>query len=1008
MRKILALVLSVLIVATGIPFTAFAADDTANAAELDGKKYIIGDILYENDFESDAVDALPDGWEAGIPDYAWKGGGTVSAKVISSNGKKVLSLGMNGTDGFVSGPVLNTRNYMFEADVVFSGNQYLGIVNNISGSVSNSQAAVINRVCYNESTSYNATFSKQLNGVSGISEKKFTISEGNPAKGQTFKVKIISFEGKSYFYYNGEVVSTYNNIRNEEKTDCIGFYGCNSWFNVDNVVIRELKLPKSFGYAETLGMDIGEEIVNHDYSAMSALPAEITGSASFSNGPSGEKTLCFSNWWKGDGADATIEIGRENFAARITMVVDNVQTNRIGGTFSFRTVGKDENNAATVASYIRVGLPDRTAGDPNPGNVIYYNEGAQYGFTNVSGVTPFTADSGIETLTLEIYSFNGVNYYCKEDGTLIGASAHKTGVTGATAIQLSGEYGLTYVTDLEVYAIKPYVKPNIIDDLEETTGFSRGDDLVAIDFANVATGSTPEGWTLSSASVGAGSSDSASRNVLRLNNNSGTSSASFNVSTGDFVAVVNAGIDYAKTLAGTLMINVYDTNNTRAAYWGIGLPKRSESQVLKAGKSVVSNLEGYYYPAAGAYEYSTTGYTNVTMILYSYKGTIYCYWPDGTFVYSLAINSNADLSNGATISLANDWATAYIHDIQVYEISPYVPPFDSGLVENSGFIADMPVYNMDFATAAAGTTLEGWTFNTSSIATGSGESATRNVLKLANDTGATSASYKLPSKNFAATITIGIDATKRVIGSFVFGVKDANGTTASTWSIGLPKRSETQTLKAGKSCISDGKNYYYPASGDYEYNLDGYTTVKMVMYFYEGTAYYFFEDGTFVYSIKSSPNCDLNSGNLQLYLANDWGCMYVHDLKVYDIIPNSLNVDSAELGMDNNKPIVNFDISYDDSLKNVISSEGMEFGAVVTINDDAVTTDTTVDTEGAIIWEFEKGTAVNDIFNFSKEYVVTNDIADKYINVRTFVKNAEMYSYADAVSYCPLQITRVL
>ncbi len=1010
MRKILALVLSLLVIVAGLPFTAFA-ETSAATNELDGKAYTIGTVLYQNNFESENLDVLPEGWEVGIAPYLWNGGGSVSAKVAEGSGNKFLSVGFQSTDGLVSGPTINTRNYMFEADVTISAG-YVGTVNNMAGGVSNSQIAVINRISPEGSTHANVNFSKQKAGVSGYTERAITLPGENPAIGETFKVKIISFEGKSYFYYNDVLAFSYNNVLAENKTDCIGFFGCNSWFKVDNVVIKavnKVSEAKGFSYAETLDAEIGEEIINHDYSSMNAKPAEITGDATLSatSAVNNENTLTFSNWWSAAGRNAKISVGTEKFAAKVTMVVDNVQTQNIGGTFAFRSVGKNASDTEEIASYIRIGLPDRTAGAPNPGNIIYYNENAQWGFTEVSGVTPFTTDSGIETFTFYVYSLNGVNYYVKEDNTLIAASTHKVGITDASTIELFVEYGIVYVTDLVVYELKEKEKVNVIDALEETTGFSRENEVVNVDFSEIATGSTPNGWTLSAASVGAGSSDSASRNVLRLNNNTGASSASFNVSTSNFVAVVNAGIDYAQTLAGTLIINIYDPNGTRAAYWGIGLPKRSESQVLKAGKSVVSDLVGYYYPAAGAYEYSTTGYTNVTMILYCYEGTIYCYWPDGTFVYSLAVNSNADLSNGATISLGNDWATAYIHDISVYSITPYVPPFESGLVENSGFIADAPLYNMDFATAATGTNLEGWTFTSSSIGTGSSESASRNVLRLNNNTGYTNAHYTLPVKNFAATVTIGIDYAQQVIGSFVFGVKDANGTLAASWAVGLPKRSESQTLKAGKSCISDNKNYYYPAAGAYEYIVDGYTTLKMAMYLYDGIFYFFWEDGTFVYKIPASSACDLNAGNLQLYLANDWGCMYVHDVKLYEIIPNTLKVDAASLSVNNNEPVVNFNLSYNDSLKDVVSAEDMEFGAVVTINNNAVTTDTTVDTDGATIWELEKGANVNDIFNFSKEYAVTNDIADKYINVRTFVKNGEMYSYGDAVSYCPAQLADI-
>ena len=801
MKKVLALILSVLLLVAGLPFAAFAADTAPEVNELDGKFYTVGEILYQNDFESSVNNELPEGWEVGIPPYAWNGGGSVSAKAYhNSNGQKYFSLGMSSTDGFVSSPVINTRNYIFEADITYSSDgKYLGIVNNMTGGVSTSKGAIINRICRVDSTSYNATYSK-VKDITGISEQKFDLPSGNPAISETFKVKIISLDGKSYFYYNDELVSSYVNIRQEETTDCIGFYGCNSWFSADNIVITAINL-----------------------------------------------------------------------------VEDEV------------------------------------------------------------------------------------------------------------------------------------VEENVIDKLEETTGFSREDSLLEVDFAKEPSNVVPAGWTFSSSSVGTGSSDTSNRNVLRLNHNTGTSSATYLLDESNFAAVVTVGMDYAQKLSGSLIFRVYDKNGQSAAYWALGLPKRSASQTLKAGKSCVANDTYYYYPAAGDYTFSTDGYTTVQMVIYLYNGTFSAYWPDGTFIYSVPVNANADLSNGCKISLANDWGTAYIHDIAVYETAPYVPPFDSGLVENSGFIADDPYYNMDFATAAAGTTLSGWTFSSSSIGAGSADTANRNVLRLNNDTGYSNARFAVPFKNFAATITVGMDYAKRLNGSLVFGVKNADDVLAATWSIGLPKRSESQTLKAGKSVITKGSgtyDYIYPAAGDYVFSTSGYTTVKMVMYLYNGVFYFFWEDGTLVGSVAANSACDL-SKDLHIYLGNDWATAYIHDIKVYEIIPNSFKVNSATLGIDNNKTVVNFGISYDDSLKNVISSNDMEFGAVVTVNDNAVTTDTTINTKGATIWNFEKGTAINDIYNFSKQYVVTNDIADKYINIRLFVKTEEMYSYADAVSYCPAQLADV-
>ena len=762
-----------------------------------------------------------------------------------------------------------------------------------------------------------------------------------------------------------------------------------------------------YAYAEKLNAEVGKTIIDHDYSTMTEIPQEINATAlSFKKyeAVNNEYALAFDRYWNSESV-ALYNVDAADYVAKLTMVVDNLQAQKIGGFFEFETLGKDASGNNVRASHICIGLPDRDVGVPYGGSVNVYEQSAQYGFNTITGVTPFTSESGIETFTFYVYCFNGVNYYTKEDGSLIATSAHNSAATvgNESVIRLHGDYGIVYVTDFVVKELNKTIPENPLEDetLGEKTGFTIGEKIVDYDFAEYDT--APEGWTLNAASVGKGSSESAGRNVLLLNNNTGNSSATFNVKAQDFAILLTAGIDYSKTLAGSLVLALKDTNGNFGASWSIGLPKRSAEHMLKAGCSSITDGNNYYYPASGKYEYNEGGYTTVQMLMFYSEGAIYCYWLDGTFVGSTKISENADLSENVAIFLGNDWATAYIHDISVYEVSPYVPPFDSGLVDNSGFIAGDMLANIDFATA----TDDGWTFKAASIGAGSGESVTRNVLRLSDEWGYSNATYTLPVKNFAATVTIGIDYAQKLSGSFVFAVNDADGVRAASWSLGLPKRSAEHTLKAGKSCVTDNKNYYYPTAGSYEYNVDGYTTLKMVMYLYEGTFYFFWADGTFVYSIPASAACDLSKGDLQLSLGNDYGRMYVHDLKVYEIIPNTLKVDFAKFALNGEDPVINFNMSYDNALKDVVSADNMEFGAVVTINDNATTADTTINTEGAAIWNLEKGESVEDVFKFSKEMEVTEDILDKFVNIRLFAKSGETYSYVDAVSYCPAQLADV-
>ena len=111
----MALILSSIMVC----FTVVAnADVTVKTGTVDGKKYILGDILYQTDFESDALDTLPAGWQASGKSWGW-GTGTGSAKIVENGSYgKVLSITASSLDFWVSAPEIKTRNYVYEAKFI--------------------------------------------------------------------------------------------------------------------------------------------------------------------------------------------------------------------------------------------------------------------------------------------------------------------------------------------------------------------------------------------------------------------------------------------------------------------------------------------------------------------------------------------------------------------------------------------------------------------------------------------------------------------------------------------------------------------------------------------------------------------------------------------------------------------------------------------------------------------------------------------------------------------------
>ncbi len=245
MKKILALILSVLLLVMGIPFAALATDGATEVYDVDGNLYTLGDVLYENDFEDTEHQVLPEGWEVGLAAYSWVQSGAPTASAWHESWspfKRYLTIGSGAHDGFVSSPEINTRNYVFEADVTVNhdNGSWIGVVNNMAGGVSQSQAAIISKIATNGRTDSHNVLSKQVDGIAGIAPANFALPTANPVNKETFAIKLISFEGKSYLYYNGDLVVSYNNIILENTTDCVGFFGCYSYFNVDNVVITAI------------------------------------------------------------------------------------------------------------------------------------------------------------------------------------------------------------------------------------------------------------------------------------------------------------------------------------------------------------------------------------------------------------------------------------------------------------------------------------------------------------------------------------------------------------------------------------------------------------------------------------------------------------------------------------------------------------------------------------------------------------------------------------------------
>ena len=104
--------------------------NTVNTINVDGSSIIVGDVLYENNFDDETLGALPNGWSAGYSageglgktSFGWarnQAGFThkLDTKVVdNATYGKVLQVSTSNVDAFMALPQINTLNYVYEVN----------------------------------------------------------------------------------------------------------------------------------------------------------------------------------------------------------------------------------------------------------------------------------------------------------------------------------------------------------------------------------------------------------------------------------------------------------------------------------------------------------------------------------------------------------------------------------------------------------------------------------------------------------------------------------------------------------------------------------------------------------------------------------------------------------------------------------------------------------------------------------------------------------------------------
>ncbi len=493
MKKFLALILSVLFLVAGLPFTAFALDVVVGAAqELDGKYYSLGEVLYENDFEATTHQVLPEGWGVGFTSYSWVSSGTPTASAWHETWapyKKYLTIGTNAHDGYISAPEINTRNYIFEAEVTVNCDNggTIGIVNNMAGGIANSQAAVVSGIRLNTST---ATHFTQTKGTGGITiDQTVTLPSANPVRAEMFKIKLISFEGKSYLYYNGELVSTYSNLYKENTSDYVGFFGCYSYFNVDNVVITALKVAEPTYTVDDKYFKMGEVLYENDFetSTHQVLPEGWeAGKPSYVWNNSGALTVRAWHNWDGkkflsfgvgssDGITSSPEINTRNYMFEADIIVDSGYI----GVVNNMPGGVSGSTGATINRF-------SPSGNTSP-NVVFSKGDA--GVAEKAITLPTENPAKGETVKVMIISLEGSSYFYY-NGTLVTSYSNAYPESETDCVGFFGCNSYFNVDNVVIKALE-VVEPTYVLDGKE---YTKGDVIYQNDFESSTHQVLPEGW----------------------------------------------------------------------------------------------------------------------------------------------------------------------------------------------------------------------------------------------------------------------------------------------------------------------------------------------------------------------------------------------------------------------------------------------------------------------------------------------------------------------------------
>ncbi len=217
----------------------------ASAVTDAGNNIVLGNVLYQNDFEGETVGSIASDWNMRVPTWGWNGSGsTQKAEVVNLNGYgKVMEFTTTSSSVWMTMPKIPTRNYVFETTVVVNttGTSRLGIANCMFGNLQDTDDGSNEAKVYFNTTQNHAYTSSGNGSYNKFADAPFTLPNGRVLRnGDVATFKLESFKGVNTLYLDGEFVASHDQSVSSADEDYAGFYCGSSSFYITEVKVTEI------------------------------------------------------------------------------------------------------------------------------------------------------------------------------------------------------------------------------------------------------------------------------------------------------------------------------------------------------------------------------------------------------------------------------------------------------------------------------------------------------------------------------------------------------------------------------------------------------------------------------------------------------------------------------------------------------------------------------------------------------------------------------------------------